>query len=114
MLLIIQSSSLLTEDYKKEINNLQNLTLVDIVNYIKNSIDIIENFFLNEKIDEYNSNKNENAATDYETLLRKQEASIRMHIGYEHQIRIEYEKILDNLEIMELENQLTLYKMVRK
>ena len=58
--------------------------------------------------------KNENAATDYETLLQKEEAAIRDHISYEHKIKIEYEKLLDKMEIMELENKLLMYQVVIK
>ena len=65
-------------------------------------------------IDDFKSNKNENAANDYETLLQKEEAAIRQHISYEHQIKIEYEKVLEKLEVMELENKLLLYQIVSK
>ena len=65
-------------------------------------------------IEDYKSEKNENAATDYETLLQKEEAAIRDHISYEHKIKIEYEKLLDKMEIMELENKLLIYQAVIK
>ena len=63
-------------------------------------------------IDDYKSNKNQNAATDYETLLQKEEAAIRQHISYEHQIKIEYEKVLEKIEVLELENKLLVYQIV--
>ena len=63
-------------------------------------------------LDEYKSKKNENAATDYETLLQKEEAAIRQHISYEHEIKIEYEKLLDKIDVLELENKLLLYQVV--
>lgn len=63
-------------------------------------------------IDDYKSNKNENAASDYESLLQKEESAIRQHISYEHQIKIEYEKLLEKIEIYELENKLLLYQIV--
>ena len=63
-------------------------------------------------LDEYKSNKNENAADDYETLLQKEEAAIRQHISYEHEIKIEYEKLLDKIEVLELENKLLLYQVL--
>ena len=63
-------------------------------------------------IDDYKSNKNENAASDYESLLQKEESAIRQHISYEHQIKIEYEKVLEKIEILELENKLLLYQIV--
>lgn len=63
-------------------------------------------------MDEYKSKKNENAAEDYETLLQKEEATIRQHISYEHEMKIEYEKLVEKIEIMELENKLLLYQVV--
>jgi predicted ribosome-associated RNA-binding protein Tma20 len=67
-------------------------------------------------MDEYKSkkNENENAATDYESLLQKEEASIRQHISYENQIKIEYEKLMDKYEMVELENKLILFQLVSK
>ena len=91
---------------------MKNISLLDIVKYVKNSIDILVTFKVEDLLDDYKSNKNENAATDYETLLQKEEAAIRQHISYEHQIKIEYEKILEKLEVMELENKLLLYQIV--
>ncbi len=63
-------------------------------------------------MEEFKTNKNDNAAEDYETLLQKEEAAIRQHISYEHEIKIEYEKLLEKIEIMELENKILLYQIV--
>ena len=65
-------------------------------------------------VDEYKSNINDNMATDYETLLQKQEAALRQHISYEHQMKIEYEKTVERLELAELENKLLQYQIVSK
>ena len=110
--LIIQALSLTEEEYNKEIEELNNISLLDIVNYVKNSIDVIVTFKIEDLIDDYKSNKNQNSASDYETLLQKEEAAIRQHISYEHQIKIEYEKVLEKIEILELENKLLLYQIV--
>ena len=91
---------------------MKDISLLDIVNYVKNSIDVIVSFKVEDLLDEYKSNKNENAADDYETLLQKEEAAIRQHISYEHEIKIEYEKLLDKIEVLELENKLLLYQVV--
>ena len=104
--------SLTEEEYTKEINDLKDISLLDIVNYIKNSLDVIVSFRVEELLDEYKSNKNENAASDYETLLQKEEAAIRQHISYEHELKIEYEKLLEKIEVLELENKLLLYQVV--
>ena len=91
---------------------MKKISLLEIVNYIKDSIDVIVSFKVEDLIDEYKSNKDENAATDYETLLQKEEACIRQHISYEHEIKIEYEKLLDKIEVLELEKKLLLYQIV--
>ena len=49
-----------------------------------------------------------------ETLLQKEESAIRQHISYEHQIKLEYEKLLEKLEVMDLENKLLQYQIVSK
>ena len=86
---------------KRLLGELKDISLLDIVNYVKNSIDVIVSFKVEDLLDEYKSNKNENAADDYETLLQKEEAAIRQHISYEHQFKIEYEKLLSKAEEVE-------------
>ena len=112
-IILVQALALTEEEYNKEIEDLKDKSLLDMVNYIKDSIDVIVNLKINDIIDEYKSDKNENAATDLETLLQKEEAAIREHISYEHKIKIEYEKLLDKMEIMELEHKLLVYQVVR-
>ena len=107
-----QALSLTKEAYINEINELKEISLLDIVEYVKNSIDVLVSLKVEETIDEYKSKKNENAASDYETLLQKEEAAIRQHISYEHEIKIEYEKLLEKIEVMDLENKLMIYQMV--
>ena len=109
---LIQALAITEDDYNKEIEDLKNISLLDIVNYVKNSIDVIVTFKVEDLIDDYKSNKNQNAAADYETLLQKEEAAIRQHISYEHQIKIEYEKVLEKIEVLELENKLLVYQIV--
>ena len=106
--------SLTEEEYSKEVQELYDISLLDIINYVKNSIDVIVSFRVEEMVDEYKSNINDNMATDYETLLQKQEAALRQHISYEHQMKIEYEKTVERLELSELENKLLQYQIVSK
>ena len=82
--------------------------------YIKSTFDIIISIKVDSKINEYKKSlhQDNNAATEYEVLLQKLEASIRQHISYEHEIKIEYEKLLDKIEVLELENKLLLYQIV--
>ena len=77
--------SLTENNLIKETENLVNLPLLDIIEYIKSTFDIIINIKVESKIEEYLSQKNEdiNAATEYETLLQKLEGSIRQHISYD-------------------------------
>ena len=96
----------------KEIDEIKDISLLDIVSYIKNSIDVIVNFKVEDLMDEYKSKKDDNAAEDYEILLQKEEAAIRQHISYEHEMKIEYEKLLEKIEIMELENKLLVFQIV--
>ena len=100
----IQVESLKEENLLKETENIINLPLMDLIEYIKSTIDIIVSIKVDSKINDYKTYLNEdiNAATDYETLLQKLEASIRQHISYEHQFKIEYEKLLNKAE--EIEN----------
>ena len=106
--------SLTENEYNNELNQINNISLLDVVNYIKNSIDAIVSLKVEDKIDEYNSKKNENSAEDYESLLQKEEASIRQHLAYEHQIKIESEKMIEKCEMLELENKLILFQVVSK
>ena len=54
----------------KEIDEIKDISLLDIVSYIKNSIDVIVNFKVEDLMDEYKSKKDDNAAEDYEILLQ--------------------------------------------
>ena len=65
--------------------------------------DIIVSIKVDAKISEYKNflKEDKNAATEYETLLQKLEESIRQHISYEHQFKIEYEKLLNKAEEIE-------------
>ena len=87
----------------KETENIINLPLMDLIEYIKSTIDIIVALKVDSKINDYKSylNEDSNMASDYETLLQKLEASIRQHISYEHQFKIEYEKLLNKAEEIE-------------
>lgn len=92
-----------------------NLPLTDIIEYIKSTIDIIVSLKVDSKINEYKNylNEDSNAASDYETLLQKLEASLRQHISYEHQFKIEYEKLLNKAEGIEKENKILIKQVVK-
>ena len=58
-------------------------------------------------------NEDNNAATEYETLLQKLEASIRQHLSYEHQFKIEYEKLLNKAEEIDSEKKILIKQIVK-
>ena len=97
--------SLTEGDIIQEAENIINLPLLDLIQYVKSTIDIIVSTKVESKINDYKNSLNEdnNAATDYETLLQKLEQSLRQHIAYEHQFKIEYEKLLIKAEEIDYE-----------
>ena len=70
---------------------------------------------MDSKINDFKNFLNEdiNAATDYETLLQKLEASIRQHISYEQQFKIEYEKLLNKAEEIDSEKKILIKQIVK-
>ena len=92
-----------------------NLPLTDIVEYIKSTLDIIVSIKVDAKISDYKNflKEDKNAATEYETLLQKLEESIRQHISYEHQFKIEYEKLLNKAEEIDLEKKMLTKQIVK-
>ena len=92
-----------------------NLPLTDIIEYIKSTLDIIVSIKVDAKINEYKNylNEDKNAATEYEILLQKLEESIRQHISYEHQFKIEYEKLLNKAEEIDLEKKMLEKQIVK-
>ena len=103
------------ENLLKETENIMNLPLTDIIEYIKSTLDIIVSIKVDAKINEYKNylNEDKNAATEYETLLQKLEESIRQHISYEHQFKIEYEKLLNKAEEIDLEKKMLEKQIVK-
>jgi hypothetical protein len=105
----------LTEEFLlKEAEKIEDLPLTDIIEYIRSTIDIFVSLKVESKINEYNKSlaKDENAATDYEILLQKLESSLRQHISYEHQFKIEYDKLVDTLEEVEIKRKVLKLQIV--
>jgi hypothetical protein len=103
------------ENLLKEAENIKNLPLIDIIEYIKSTLDIIVSIKVDAKINDYKNflKEDKNAATEYETLLQKLEESIRQHISYEHQFKIEYEKLLNKAEEIDLEKKMLTKQIVK-
>lgn len=58
--------------------------------------------------------QNINAAEDYETLLRKEEAEIRQHISLEHQFKLLYENLSEKIKEAEKDNIILVKRIVSK
>ena len=82
-----------------------------LIEYIKISLDIIVAFKVEEELKKYHKD-NKNAASDYETLLQKEEESIRQHISTEHQLKIQCEKYAEKLDKIEFEKNQLMNDMV--
>ena len=55
---------------------------------------------MDEKIQEFIESKKgvKNSSEQYEELLRQEEGEIRKHIGIEHQLKLQIEKLQEKLE----------------
>ena len=111
---------------KKKINNnvdneeiifntkqmLSKLTILDLIEYIKSSIDIIINMSVKEEKEGIKLKSN-NYDEDYESLLRREEAWIRKHIGIENQLRLDYSNLFDKYKECEKENIILMNQIVK-
>ena len=101
----------------KEIDELIKIPITVLVEYIKDSLDIIISIKLDEELKKYiNDDKNNNdpnIISEYEKLLQKEEADIREHISIEHQLKIQCEKFAEKLDILEDERIFLLSQIVR-
>ena len=118
-LFIDQIVNISNEILEQEKKNLKNLPILDIIKYIKTSLNIIIQIKAKEEIDKYKEEKekkiiNENAAEDYETLLRKEEAEIRQHISIEHQFKLHFENLAEKISELEDDNYILAKKIVSR
>ena len=85
----------------------------ELVDNIKSSIDIIISIKLENELQKYLPEKdNPNSATKYETLLQKEEESLRQHISIEHQLKIQCEKFAEKLDEIEKQRLLLVSEIV--
>ena len=105
---------------ERERKNLEKLPILEIINYIKISLYIIIQIKVREELEKNKDNSHkkiileENAAEDYETLLRKEEAEIRQHICVEHQFKLHSENLEQKLMELENDNHILEKKIVSK
>ena len=86
------------------------MSLIELIDYIKNSIDIIISIKLNEALENNKSNIILSEAREYEILLQKEEKNNREHISVEHQLRIQCEKFAQELDTLEEEKTVLLFQ----
>ena len=86
-----------------------------MVEYIKNSLDIIISYKLNIKLENFkNSYHNLNEAEEYEKLLQKEEERIRKLSSIELTLKLQCEKYAQKIDILEREKDILKSKIVRR
>jgi hypothetical protein len=96
------SSNKKNQKKEEDIEHLSSLTEINIIKYIKDSIDAIVQHMAEKKINDYNSQfTNENIQQDYEAMLVKYEKDIRGHIKTEHQLKLYADSLQNNIEDLE-------------
>ena len=76
---------------------------ITLINYIKDSIDVLILTSIEQKVNDYNEQR-ENTQQEYEPLLIKLEKEIREHIQLEHQLKLFIDNLQSNYEELEQEN----------
>ena len=66
-------------------------TILDLINIIRDTIDMIISLKVNKKTEDYIINNN--PIDEYEKLLRQVESELRKHIGNENQLKVQLEKM---------------------
>ena len=107
--LTMKQYSLEIKGIKKEenIEYLASMKELDLIKYIKDSIDTIILALAEKKINDYNDQMaNENIQTDYESMLIKYEQDIRGYIKVEHQLKLYIDSLQHNGEKIDKEKKL--------
>ena len=92
---------------KPNIEYLSSMTELELIDYIKESIDTVILTLAEKKINDYNNQITcENIQQDYEAMLVKYEQDIRGHIKVEHQLKLYSDSLQSNLEELEKEKKL--------
>ena len=84
-------TSLLNDSLTEESSS--SLDPITLINYIKDSIDVLVEMSVNDQVEDY-LNQKENDPQTYESILIKYESDIRGHIKVEHQLKL----YADNLQ----------------
>ncbi len=118
-LFIAQIVNISEETFETERKNLKKISILDLINYIKESLYITIQIKVKEELEKLKNNKDkkildENVAEDYEALLRKEEAEIRQHICVEHQFKLHSEYLEQKIMEFEEDNIMLSKKLVSK
>ena len=104
--LSLRQYSLDIKDIKKD-ENLEYLLSKDeleLIKYIKDSLDTVILTLAEKKINEYNNQiSNDHIQTDYEAMLIKYEQDIRGHIKVEHQLKLYSDSLQNKIDELEKE-----------
>ena len=111
---MLQEESISKKKLEKEKSNLKYISSLDLINYIKSTINILSILKEEEKKTKNEINKNENISEDYESLLIKEEAAIRQHIALENKLKLEYEIMTEKINSLEMENELLKEKIKKQ
>ena len=119
ILFIDQIVNISKETFERDRKNLEKIPILDIIQYIRESLFIIIQIKVREELAKCKESKIQNildgnCAEDYETLLRKEEAEIRQHICVEHQFKLHSENLEQKIVELEDNNYLLAKKIVRK
>ena len=96
------------ENIKQDYSNLNLFKLIENINSL---IEILINIKLKEENNEKGI-KISNFDEDYESLLRREEAWIRKHIGIENQLKLDYNLLLEKYKECEKDNKILVYQIV--
>ena len=96
----------------KEGLNLIDKKLLELINLIKDTIDIIISIKVDDKFQELNKSKKDikNPSEKYEELLRQEEGEIRKHISIGHQLKLQIEKLQEKIDFLEKKQIVSLNK----
>ena len=104
--LTLRQYALDIKEMKKEenINYLASMDELELIKYIKDSVDTVVLTLAEKKINDYNNQiSNEHIQQDYEAMLIKYEQDIRGHIKVEHQLKLYSDSLQNNLDELEKE-----------
>ena len=107
----MQLENISKEQSIEESNKLINKSIKELIKNVKVSLDIIVALKVEEELKKYKTD-NPNCANEFETLLQKEEESIRQHISTEHQLKIQCEKFAEKIDFMEKEKIILINEIV--